>query len=274
MKELDLGSWEDFEKQLRELQQEKIRLKAATGRHVSELLFRGQRDHEWKLETTLERQGNGPWSFDQYYRIISRARPQIEALTGVTWAIKDYSEYRQWLDEYDSLMPGKFHGYEYMVYLRHHGFPSPLLDWTRSAYVASYFAFAHAVPLDGQVSVYALLEHAGNAKIHSSDAPHIHGFGPYVRTHKRHFLQQCEYSICMLHDQNRGWCYAPHQDAFARNSESQDLLWKFNIPAAERLKVLKVLDDVNINAFSLFGSEEGLMETMALREFHFRATDV
>jgi hypothetical protein len=69
---------------------------------------------------------------------------------------------------------------------------------------------------------------------------------------------------------NREWGYAPHEKAFARCDTKQDLLWKFNIPYSERLKVLRLLDGYNINALSLFGSEEGLMETMALREIHLR----
>jgi hypothetical protein len=42
---------------------------------------------------------------------------------------------------------------------------------------------------------------------------------------------------------------------------------KFTIPAAERPKVLRLLDAYNLNAFSLFGSEESMMETLAIREF-------
>jgi hypothetical protein len=60
---------------------------------------------------------------------------------------------------------------------------------------------------------------------------------------------------------------------FARNASGQNLLWKFNIPWTERLKVLKLLDDYNLNAFSLFDSEEALTETMALRELEFRNED-
>ncbi len=36
------------------------------------------------------------------------------------------------------------------------------------------------------------------------------------------------------------------------------------------MKVLKMLDSYNINALSLFGSAEDLMEAMALREIHLR----
>ncbi len=64
--------------------------------------------------------------------------------------------------------------------------------------------------------------------------------------------------------------YVSHETAFARCDTDQDLLWKFNIPYSERLQVLKMLDRYNINALSLFGSEESLMETMALREIHLR----
>ena len=42
---------------------------------------------------------------------------------------------------------------------------------------------------------------------------------------------------------------------------------KFTIPWGEREKVLRVLDDHAINAFSLFESDEALLETLALRRF-------
>jgi hypothetical protein len=43
-------------------------------------------------------------------------------------------------------------------------------------------------------------------------------------------------------------------------------LWKFILPWTERAKVLHLLNDFNLNAFSLFQSEEALMETMATSE--------
>jgi len=50
--------------------------------------------------------------------------------TGNKWKIPDLPELRRWFSKYDSLNFGEFAGYDYLVFLRHHGFPSPLLDLT------------------------------------------------------------------------------------------------------------------------------------------------
>jgi hypothetical protein len=71
-------------------------------------------------------------------------------------------------------------------------------------------------------------------------------------------------------DQIPAWYFAHHEEVFAENSPDKSLLWKFNIPATERLKVLKILDGYNLNALSLFESDETLMETMALRHYDFK----
>jgi hypothetical protein len=60
-----------------------------------------------------------------------------------------------------------------------------------------------------------------------------------------------------------------HESMVDLSESHQDRLWKFNIPWTERLKVLRILDTYNLNAFSLFDSEESLMETMALRTLEF-----
>ena len=99
--------------------------------------------------------------------------------------------------------------------------------------------------------------------------PEIKGLGPYVRSHRRHFQQQSEYTICTIRRDGEH-AYARHEDAFAGNKEDQDELWKFDIPATEREKVLKRLEQYNIHAFSLFGSEESLMEALAFRELFIR----
>jgi hypothetical protein len=66
------------------------------------------------------------------------------------------------------------------------------------------------------------------------------------------------------------WRYVPHGTVFDSEDkfavEAQDVLWKFDLPGSEREKVLRELNDYNLNAFSLFGSPESLMESLFVRE--------
>jgi len=270
MKEINVSSWEEYETQIEELHGWRSRRKEQTGLYVNDLVFRGQSNSAWKLLTTLDRYIDRDMSLEEYYKIISVSKPQIETFTDRRWEIPSRSEYIK------NICNSGFRGsdiqtpvYEYMAYLRHHGFPSPLLDWTRSPYLAAFFAFNQIVSEVGSVSIYAYVEYAGEAKLTSSDTPWIQLLGPYVRTHRRHFLQQCSYTICKK-IANEKIYYARHEEAFSQRLGVQDLLWKINVPMSERLKVLKKLDVMNINAYALFGSEESLMDAMAKREILFR----
>ncbi|MGH9509549.1 MAG: FRG domain-containing protein [Terriglobales bacterium] len=263
MEVIEASTWDEFEDRLGKLRQD-------LGRGSSRLLFRGQGSSEWKLSTTLERAGYTGMPFHDYYRLISRVRPAIETLTGVNWEIPEYSlELAESLKEYD-----EFHRfpsvslYRYMVYLRHHGFPSPLLDWSCSPYVAAFFAFRELLCDVSKRSVFVFCEMPSVAKVWSSEEPSIRGIGPYIRSHRRHFRQQCDYTICGR--LNGQWEFSPHEDVFARSDPDQDVLWKFDLPSSERVRVLRLLNDYNLNAFSLFDSEESLMETAWLREVVFK----
>ena len=63
------------------------------------------------------------------------------------------------------------------------------------------------------------------------------------------------------------WWYAPHEAVLAVPEDTgQDSVWKFTISSAARSDVLRFLDSSNLNAYSLFGTEDALMQTMAVRE--------
>ena len=232
-----------------------------------DLLFRGQSNFKWKLETTLERYAGKNIRLVHYYRKVLITKPQIEAYTDEKWDIPDNHVYDQWIKKCrgDNIYFAQdFLGYDFMAYLRHHGFPSPLLDWSRSPFVAAFFAFRHA--RKEKVSIYAYSEYPKRFKCGQSGKPLIKVLGPYVRSHKRHFQQQSLYTVCaMVQPPNlsEDSYYAEHESVFAESNDEQDALWKFNIPATERDKVLRYLNRYNLNAFSLFGSEESLCETIA-----------
>ena len=263
---VNVETWEECQSKFNELEQYRSKLKSqkAPSIYISPILFRGQPNAEWKLTTTLERYGRDNMFFSDYYRIISIAKTQIESFTGKLWEIPSYSE----PDDFSIIT--KLQAYEYMIYLRHHGFPSPLLDWTKSPFIAAYFAFHNIPDKIPKVSIYAFIEDAGEGKMHMGGTPRITSRGPNVKTHPRHFLQQCWYTTCTMQDDDHRHFFVFHEAMCSENSEEQDLLWKINITSTERLKVLAYLDSININAFSLFGSEESLMETLALREFYLR----
>jgi hypothetical protein len=121
----------------------------------------------------------------------------------------------------------------------------------------------------GETHIYAYCEYTEGHKSGSATEPKIIGLGHNVRSHRRHFQQQSEYTVCHIFRGGKH-CYASHQDVFARNDADQDELWKFNIPTSERAKILKRLEQYNINAFSLVGSEDSLMETLSVREIYLR----
>ncbi len=157
MEERNVDSWEEFKAELANLRRECGQSLKADNSYP--LLFRGQENSCWSLSTTLDRRREGVL-FRDYYRVISKIRPQIESFTGKEWPIDEYPEVerRSATYEFDSdLWGGRCPAYAYMAYLRHHGFPSPLLDWSRSAYVAAYFAFNKSNETSsGRVSIYVL----------------------------------------------------------------------------------------------------------------------
>jgi hypothetical protein len=264
MEERNVATWEEFLSGLEEVRKECGSRTDCV--QTSPLLFRGQGNACWQLSATLERACER-MLYKDYYRIIAKIRPQIESLVGGDWPILPYPEVERLVREYeefnDILWAGDRPAYAYMAYLRHHGFPSPLLDWSRSPYVAAYFAFANArEDSNGRVSIFVLCER--KFKVSGNQMGVVYSLGPYVKTHRRHVLQQSQYTVCLRFQDE--WQFESYHSVFKDEPRQQAFCWKFNIPATEQPKVLALLDEHNLNAFSLFGSEESLMETLATRE--------
>jgi len=281
VRKLDLAGWSDFDGALQEINDARRKRAATSGRRFPDLLFRGLGNSTWGLETTLERshpaeRRDATLSLLKYYRKIGDAKPAIETFSGRRWdafpefpafekLVKDNFSTYTWLDMLLMRTPDI---YEYLVYLRHHGFPSPLLDWSASPYVAAFFAFDSPHREAERVAVYAFLQDA----IHggSGDA-HLFVVGPYLRSHPRHLLQQCRYSMCVAIDIGQDdYLFCPHQSGLSGAAGPEGELFEITIPVEDRLAALNHLDLMNINSFSLFGSDDSLVRTIARRELLFR----
>jgi hypothetical protein len=238
-------------------------------RQRNTVLFRGQSDSSWQIQTTLERKTSRKLSVGQYIYYASKYAREIEAFTGQSWDTLSYHEIEQEINsEQDSFLP-HLPSYGYLVYLRQYGFPSPLLDWTESPYVAAFFAYWGATSTEvDNVSIYAYVDSRDGVRGGWEGSPMIKVMGPNVRTRKRHFAQKSWYTIATQWDSERQeHFFCPHERVFESSDPTQDILIKIDIPSSDRFDALTDLSDYNINPFTLFQTEEKLIKSIELKVF-------
>jgi hypothetical protein len=106
----NVSNWTQFREFVRELK-------------PYEFIFRGQQDNQWRLRTGFHRTGRSNLA-RYYWQDIQTLSRHFSAIVPHHFDLNDPQQY------------GAFVGLA-----QHHGFPTPMLDWTYSPFVAAYFAY-------------------------------------------------------------------------------------------------------------------------------------
>ena len=214
-------------------------------------LFRGQADSRWPLIT----------SFHRYKRYdLVRFRDEVcEQLT---------REFNARLGRRYDISNGNDFG-AVLSLAQHHGFPTPLLDWTRSPYIAAYFALADFSKPSANARIYMLNADAWNLlpQLASIRDPlptvSIREFEAY--DNPRHIPQQSAHTYANIAD-IEGWIRRLEQ------VHSTSFLKVVDIKAEDRDYAIKDLAYMGLTAASLFPGLDGTCRT--LKERFFRLSPI
>lgn len=220
-----------------------------SGISKSKYLFRGQKK-QWRLRTSFHRKGR--------YRISEFIKKDVRQLHNRLSAITSH-----YFDLSISEQNGSFFNL-----LQHHGYPTPLLDWSFSPYVSAFFAFRGLPPNfdgEGNVRVYIFDNEAWQKKykqIQNLDPPfpHLSVMEFIAINNPRLVPQQAVTTVTNIDD------IEAYLIDKGKNDKNEYLV-AIDIPAKERETVIRDLRFMGITAGSVFPGIDGVCEE--LRELNF-----
>ena len=215
----------------------------------SKYLFRGQKE-PWRLRTTFHR--------GERYRMSEFTGKDVKQLHQRLSAITNHY--------FDLTVPDQ--NGAFFNLLQHHGYPTPLLDWSYSPYVSAFFAF-RSWPLgysgEGDIRIYIFDNEAWQTKyrqIQNLDPPfpHLSVMEFISIDNPRLVPQQAITTVTNIDD----------IEAYILEKQEKDgikYLRAIDIPANEREEAMRELRFMGITAGSMFPSIDGVCEELRERNF-------
>lgn len=212
------------------------------------MVYRGQSNNQWRLKTSFHRTDR--------LDLLRYGAQEVQHLNRYVTGILDRT--------FDLASPLE-HG-ALLNLAQHHGFPTPLLDWTESPYIAAFFAFSE---LPKRISKGRVRLFMFDRTAWLKDQPAVSDMtraAPYLAVHQllplfnaRALPQQSVVTSTNVSD----------IEDWLKSQERPDhrYLIKIDLPASERNTVMADLTSMGITAASLFPGIEGTCR--ALKERYF-----
>ena len=225
--------------------------------HVSELtskrhLFRGQ-NKPWRLRTSFHRAGRA-----EMHRFVVQDIPvlhrHLSARTRHVFNLQNSDE------------NGAFYNL-----VQHHGYPTPLLDWTYSPYVAAFFAYrrisneqADRAHPDEKVRIFVFDQAQWRQdwnQILLLIRPGLHlSIGEFIAIENERMIPQQAASTFTNIDDIESYIKS-------KESDTKNYLRAIDLPVRDRRQVVRELSYMGITAGSLFPGLDGACEELAERNF-------
>ncbi|EGQ9060276.1 FRG domain-containing protein [Vibrio parahaemolyticus] len=204
--------------------------------YFNNYIFRGQGSEKWKLDPSLTRMlKQSEYKRNEWQEVtelhLERFKENIRGRADIDFhsATKD----------------------EFWAIGQHFGLATPLLDWSRSPFVAAFFAL-NGCEEDDNCVVYALCE-PDIERLRKNKSPNQRGvrmINPLTHYNDRLVNQKGLFLFVPTHIDLESW---------VRSGEEENWITMFKIvfPASIKNEVLAGLDNMNINMLSLFPDLHG-----------------
>ncbi|MFA5780071.1 MAG: FRG domain-containing protein [Elusimicrobiota bacterium] len=227
---------------------------AAIIQQSNSIFCRGQADSAWKLRTSFHRVAD-TITLPQYLdKILPEVQYNICAVYDDLTDLKSENEFASFL-----------------ALVQHYGFPTPMLDWTFSPYIAAYFAYREVndtVPQSENVKVYlflydAWLEEFPQPPFNLRETIEFIGvLRPFAKYNPRIIPQQSGFTVTNVDD----------MEAYI-NNKKEGFLHSVLLPVKEKPMVMKELNLMGINEITMFPSIGGICRELKTRFFSPNSLD-